>query len=390
LNVTLTAGQAMGFFVIPNGYGWGNKGNDAEVGSSSSGNQPFYSIPHLNPEAEGERNHNVVFFDKDSELLVVGFEDVYRSHSDNDFNDIIFSLDVTPIQALVGIDDEGNVEDDGFSDLDEFVPPPGSTSYYPSQSGKATLMFEDLWPRMGDYDFNDLVVEYSYKIHRDYLGRIEALEMTYQINAIGAGYHNGFALHLPNVIKSNISSATLTNNGETTTLSPEEQTIETVLILSEDTWEDVNSRCDMYRTLADCNEAVGGEFVLAVEFAEPVEESVIGLPPYDPFIFGAEGKPHGEFSGRQWELHLKRFSGTSQFNSAWFGTHDDKSNARNSFVNKNNMPWVINIADKMSHALEGKDIQKAYPNFNRWAKSNGAEKSDWYQGKNAVIENIYN
>ena len=389
LNVTLTAGQAMGFFVIPNGYGWGTNPRDAEVGSSGSGGQPFYSIPSLNPEPAGERNHNVVFFDPDSQLLVVGFEDVYLPNSDNDYNDIIFSLDVTPIEALVGIDDSGNVEEDGFNDLDAFVPPPGSTSYYPSQSGKATLMFEDLWPRMGDYDFNDLVVEYNYKIDKDYLGRIEAVEMTYTINAIGAGFHNGFALHLPEVLKSNIASATLTHDQQSISISPEEEALETVFILSADVWEEVSTSCSMYRTVSYCNDAKDTAHTLTVEFTEPVEESSLGLPPYDPFIFATPGKPHGDFSGRQWEVHLKQFSGTSLFNADWFGMYDDSSNIVNSFVNENNMPWALNISDSLAHPLEGKDIQTAYPNFADWAKSNGAQHTDWYERINAVVENIF-
>jgi len=31
--------------------------------------------------------------------------------------------------------------------------------YYPSQDHYGTAMFEDLWPKTGDYDLNDLVID---------------------------------------------------------------------------------------------------------------------------------------------------------------------------------------------------------------------------------------
>ena len=37
---------------------------------------------------------------------------------------------------------------------------PASTVYKPAKNGYGTLMFEDMWPEMGDYDFNDFVINY--------------------------------------------------------------------------------------------------------------------------------------------------------------------------------------------------------------------------------------
>ncbi|MCL2915540.1 LruC domain-containing protein [Shewanella corallii] len=387
LDVELVAGQAMGFFVIPNG--WGFSSSYAELESSGYWNQPFYSLPHLNPEPEGEKQHNVVFYDTQSELLVIGFEDVHRRQGDNDFNDLIFSLTVTPIYALEGIDAGGSVEGEGYNLLNDTPEPAGSTSYYPSRTGYGTLMYEDMWPIMGDYDFNDLVVKYRYTIDKNYLGAVESLEMTYQIQAIGADYHNGFALHLPNVLKSNIQSASITYGQESVTLTPEADAGEVVFILSADVWADISSQCGMFRTVKDCNETMGQEYVFAVEFTEAVSESSLGLPPYDPFIFATVGKYHGNFSGRQWEVHLKEFSGTSLFNVGWMGLHDDNSNAINSFVNDNNMPWAMNLADGFAHPVERVDIQQAYPDFRTWVLSSGGEKTDWYERRKAVLEKIF-
>lgn len=389
LDVTLTAGQAMGFFVIPNG--WGFSSSYAELESSGYWNQAFYSLPHLNPEPDGVKQHNVVFYDTQSELLVIAFEDYYRMQGDNDFNDMIFSLDVTPIGALEGINDDGTVGDDNYNVLieEEEPTPIASSNYYPSASGYATIMFEDRWPQMGDYDFNDLVVKYRYYLEKDGSNNLSSFELKYNIQAIGAEYHNGFALHLPNVTKANIKAASIQKSGETHTLIPEEGASEVIFILSEDVWQDVSTNCSMFRTMPSCKDAISSEFVLNVEFNQPVTQSSIGLPPYDLFIFASEGKPHGEFTGRQWEVHLKEFAGTSLFNQGQYGLYDDNSNGSNSFVNSNNFPWALNVLDSIDQPSEGKDILKGYPDFAQWVINSGQSYTNWYKPVRSVENYIY-
>lgn len=388
LDVTLTAGQAMGFFVIPNG--WGFSSSYAELESSGYWNQAFYSLPHLNPEPDGVKPHNVVFYDAQSELLVIAFEDYYRMQGDNDFNDMIFSLDVTPVGALEGINNDGTVEDDNYNVLTEEEPySPSSSTYYPSASGYATIMFEDRWPRMGDYDFNDLVVKYRYYLEKDASDNLLSLELKYHIQSIGAEYHNGFALHLPNVSKANIKAASLVKAGETFALQPEQNASEVIFILSEDVWQEISTSCSMFRTMPSCKDDISSQFVFNVEFNQPVTQLSVGLPPYDLFIFASENKPHGEFTGRQWEVHLKEFSGTSMFNQGQYGLHDDNSNGSNSFVNSNNFPWVINVLDDIDQPSEGNDILKGYPDFQEWVINSGQSHTNWYKPERSVGSYVY-
>ncbi len=389
MDVTLTAGQAMGFFVMSNAYGWGTSTNNAELQSIGAHGQPFYSLADLNPEPAELRQHNVVFYDESTELLVIGFEDLDRRGADNDFNDLIFSVEATPVAALVGVDETGAAETGGFDPLVEPPePPPGSTTFYPSSSGFATLMFEDLWPSMGDYDFNDLVVSYRMAVSKDVDDAVQSIEMTYRIQAVGAAFHNGFALHLPNVQGSNVKSARLSYGGEETALAPEVGPSETVFILSADVWQDVTNDCPMFRTISSCMSQISEQFTFTVEFHDAVTEQSIGSPPFDPFIFASASHPRGSYDARAWEVHLKEFSGTSVFNASLFGVLDDASNSVNSFVNANNMPWAMNISDAFAHASESKDILLAYPDFEQWVLSAGAEKPDWYKKENGVAVHI--
>jgi LruC domain-containing protein len=65
------------------------------------------------------------------------------------------------------------------------------TVFVPGQNSVMTLLFEDNWPNMGDYDFNDMVIEAWGKLRfeSDYLRFIE-LQAT--VVASGATFHNGF------------------------------------------------------------------------------------------------------------------------------------------------------------------------------------------------------
>lgn len=61
---------------------------------------------------------------------------------------------------LMNIDDS---DGDGVADGEDAYPSDSNRAYnsvYPSANGFGTLAFEDLWPNKGDYDFNDVVVDY--------------------------------------------------------------------------------------------------------------------------------------------------------------------------------------------------------------------------------------
>ncbi len=50
-------------------------------------------------------------------------------------------------------------------DLDDYPNDPDRATdvYYLISMSPGTLAFEDLWPGKGDYDFNDLVLDYRFK-----------------------------------------------------------------------------------------------------------------------------------------------------------------------------------------------------------------------------------
>ena len=360
LKVQLRSGEGLGFILLQNG--WGYSGPEIKPD-----NAKIYTHRALNA---GQSPQNVMFLDELNKFFVLGFEDIING-GDQDYNDLLVSLNVTPYEAVIP----------GTTPL----PPTGGTgggvTNYPSLTGKATLMFEDLWPSIGDYDFNDVAIEYN--MQRFLVGTDNLLKLTgnFQLTSYGAKFHNGFALHLPGVDKNNVKNVSLRRNGSTVTHRVIEQApSELVIVISPDLKTELNSLCN-----GDLNCM---NFNLSIEFNNPVAKSVVGLPPYDPFIFAIDGKDHGNYSNRNWEVHLKEFAGTSLFNSAYMGTNDDRSSAVNSFVSGNNMPWAVNIADKVNVPKENIDISTAYPQFVNWVLSSGVSSTQWYKAENATSGTI--
>ncbi|NLS11995.1 LruC domain-containing protein [Vibrio sp. SM6] len=400
LDVALLPGQALGFFLIPNGWGGGFN----SIGSLGPWNSPFYSLSSLNPESSAEnRRHNVAFIDVENEFLVIGFEDLYRPHGDNDFNDLLFTVSVTPFSAIDGVDVEG-VLNDNFQPLVPVDSDQLTTSVYPTANGYATLAFEDRWPQMGDYDFNDVVWRYRITEQLTAAQAVKRIDIDYTLQAMGAGYANGYALHLPNVDAANISSLAVKRNGSLVEHTVLQSGSDTVLVISPNLQHDlqalgqIDATCPYYRTQTAClgqQDENALSFTLSVEFDTAVARNLIGTPPYDGFIFAAAGEYHGSFvaspPGMSWQTHLKAFAGTSEMDNTLFGLLDDASNATSHFVTPNNMPWAINLRDEWDHPIENKDISHAYLQFVDWVDSEGESNTGWYMAPEAqsVISNTH-
>ncbi|MDZ7777449.1 MAG: LruC domain-containing protein [Bacteroidales bacterium] len=97
-------------------------------------------------------------------------------------------------------DDPSDTDGDGVADeLDAYPDDPDRAfnNYTPSENSYATLAYEDLWPSKGDYDFNDLVIDYRFNQITNADNLVVDLEASFVVQAIGAGFQNGFAFQLP-------------------------------------------------------------------------------------------------------------------------------------------------------------------------------------------------
>jgi LruC domain-containing protein len=198
LMIELTAGQSIGFFINSNGW----DGTRGKQKSSFLYDQPFYTLESLNPTVGLGQRYHVIFNDTRSStesgsgFFAFGFEDILTSTGDKDYNDLIFNVEVTPISAVENYQ-EATVIESVNSQVNK---------------KKGVLAFEDNWPLIDDYDFNDAVIAYDITTTLDGDNNndsVKSITLIYQIQAIGASFHNGLAVRVPGLSESMIETVTL-------------------------------------------------------------------------------------------------------------------------------------------------------------------------------------
>lgn len=369
---------------------WFFKANAFLGKTIGAGYGTYYSDKRFNPESNvNNRKHNVLLKDNSRQLLLIGFEDLNREtgSSDEDFNDGVFYSTVTPYTAVKQdiykpIDTPTDTDGDGVGDSRDEYPTDKDkafNNYYPAKDQVGTLAFEDLWPNKGDYDFNDLVLDYNYNQISNADNKVVEVNAKLTVRAIGASIRNPFAIEF-NTTADNVKSVTgqllnkgifkLNNNGT------EEGQSKAVVPVFEDPFSVLGYTGSIVNTVSGGAYSEPKTIDLNIKFNNPVSLSEFGTAPFNPFIV-VGGK-------RGMEVHLPGGAPTALVDESLFGTGDDNTDlkAQKYYMSDKYLPWAINLPVKFDYPAEKQDITKAYLMFNNWAKSRGFNYMDWYQYKN--------
>lgn len=276
-----------------------------------------------------------------------------------------------------GPDSDGDGVIDTYDDYPN-DPTKAFNNYFPSE-GPASLAFEDLWPSKGDYDFNDLVVDYQFKTVTNSRNKVSEVVAKFIIRAAGAGFENGFGFQLPvpipdaditvtgSSIKHNVVK--LNSNGTEAGQS------KTTIIVFDDVFDLMTNP----GIGVGVNTTPGAPYVtpdtlnITMTFKPDTYSTLdIGLEKFNPFIIIDKSR------GR--EVHLPDYPPTSLADLTLFGTGDDNSNVASAryYKTQSNLPWAINISSSFSYTHETAQILNGYRYFATWAQTNGAAKTDWY------------
>ena len=166
--------------------------------------------------------------------------------------------------------------------------------FTPSEAVYGTLAFEDQWPKMGDYDFNDFVMNYSYELEKGDNNMITALKLTFTPIAKGAASwtHIGVGIELPlsadNIDEAKSEGATLEEGNDRATFI---------------VWNDVNTAFGTTEGYVNTEGAAVGVSAIPVEVTVRLKTPVSSLltQKFNPFIF---------VNSRQREIHLVDYKPT--------------------------------------------------------------------------------
>lgn len=384
------AGTVIGWFIVADG--WQKK--------TVSETQPiFYSNPQFNPEANSEKKkHFVPVYDDAVGFYGIGFEELNRelSYCDHDFNDLVFNAIVVPFSAASlananHLFSSADSDGDGIMNtLDQYPNDPlrAYNNYYPSSGTMGSLVFEDLWPATGDYDFNDLVVDYQYNMVTNANNKVVDIKIKSVVRAIGASFHNGFGISLNTVPASvaSVSGNSLLNSYISVAANGTENGQDKATIILFDDAFDLLQRPGVGTGV---NTEQGAPYMtpdtlrVTIALTTPVNLSDLGPLPYNPFMI--RNKERG------YEIHLPDNPPTKLADLSIYGTDQDTSDPATGryYKTATNLPWALNIPVSFSYPFEKISILRAYPRFGEWAESSGTLYPDWYQNLAGYRDPLY-
>lgn len=264
---------------------------------------------------------------------------------------------------------------DGVSDGSDCYPSDPNKAFC-NTYGPSTVAFEDLWPYKGDYDLNDVVVNYTYTVITNASNNVVRVEANYQLMATGGVFNNGFGVQFP-VNRSQVSSV------EGATLEAGQS--KAVLVL----FTDMRQEMSKYNTIKGEALSTRKTYEVAFNITSGPSLATFGLGAYNPFIWnGTAG------FGRGYEIHLPGQMPTDLATPGLFGTGSDATNVGNgdTYVSKDGrFPWAINIPTTFEYPVEKADINTAYTKFATWVSSGGTQFNDWYTNASGYrnAANIY-
>jgi LruC domain-containing protein/uncharacterized repeat protein (TIGR01451 family) len=247
-------------------------------------------------------------------------------------------------------------------------------------TGFGTLAFEDLWPGKGDYDFNDLVLDYKFEITTNSSNYINEVVGTFVIKAFGAGLENGFGFQLSdNIDQTAISVSGSHITGSYITFAgngvEDGQSKPTIIVFD-----------NAYNEMTPPGGSIGVNTTPGATYITPVTIVItitfpmgtytsadLDIANFNPFLIVNQN--------RGVEVHLPNYQPTDLVDESLFGTANDDSDPTSEkyYKTENNLPWVVNIYESFDYPVEKANITATHLKFVDWATSGGNSFADWYK-----------
>ena len=351
-------GTRIGFILKT--QGWAMQGNNYSILCDNDGKNKYYNSKYncwcttteglsfakqvsnetiKNPIENGESRGAKFSYKTENgdNFTIISFEDAM---DDKDFDDLIFAL------KPVGV----------------FAPVPEIENKKSSTTG--VYAFEDLWPKKGDYDLNDVVVNAKHEKEFNDKGKI--VKETFYLTT----YQNYVEL---------TSGLALTLN---TVVTPETIVMKKITAGATDAEEtEFTQEGSVYYLTDDVKGELGTTYILELTYKTALSSSG-DLASIQPFIYRSEGE-------QNWEVHIPMEAPTEKMNSDYFGKEDDCSNpaAGLYFVRQGDYPFAFYLKGANISAFEetilkreneSKPIDELFPGFLEWSTSHGGTNRDWY------------
>lgn len=267
--------------------------------------------------------------------------------------------DLTTFRIFTEDTEEIDTDGDGVLDRDDSYPEEAEKAFEmftPSKYGTGTIAFEDLWPSYGDYDFNDVALNYQAIAILNSDNKAVQIDFIIRVKANGAGFTNGFGIEIEGVPSSLVESVTgpvytqnyisLNSNGT------EASQQNAVVIFTDDQDNFLN------------------ETTVSVVFTQPITTEQLGVAPFNPFLIRNKVRSN--------EVHLP-YKSTTDLGENIQDFDGQNRDSDGDYISDTGFPWAISIIHDFKTPKESVKIYDAYNYFNDWAASGGLDSKDWYK-----------
>lgn len=271
-------------------------------------------------------------------------------------------------------------------DIDDTDPNAAYNSYFPSASDMATMMFEDNWPGRGDYDMNDVVVDFNVYWATNAQNQATGMTVQWKLRAAGAQNKLAMALQLDGLAVGAVSAVESTLSRSGSIFQTNDKGLETgqshpVIPLFDDVSDVFGSVNKMVNTYQGQTYYNSNTETLTIHFASPVAMRNVAESQLNFFVVASSH----ENPTRHREIHFP-----------WQGRTDlgkkhttENTDPDNEYLTVDGMMWGIMVPRSIKYPREGVIMEDAYPAYGAWYKSNGAQNEDWYLNGQVNEEKVY-
>lgn len=333
------AGYTVGWFMYADGYNQ----SENEIDITKQVASGFSNLLASNQVLGQQRQNFVSVKDETSGKVIIGVED----GANNSYCDLLFYVNASK-----------TIEEP--NDRPVITPDDGNEPEKPdvTETKTGTLAFEDIWPGGGDYDMNDVIVEYNRAVSFDKKNQVTKIVDTFTPVHDGAVFANAFAYQVDKGQFGKMTFSATTEGIHT------ESATSSIIVCP-------NVKQAIQKVYTITREFTGGSF------------NKKDLKSYNPYIIVkyAEGQ-----KGRT-EVHLPKHEATSLADLSLAGTQKDAY-----YIDKEGAyPFAIDIPIlNFISVTEKKSIDTEYPNFKAWADSKGEKYTDWYNKSCKLTLKAYN
>lgn len=236
-----------------------------------------------------------------------------------------------------------------------------SWNHFPSGNTFYFVAYEDMYPKLGDYDFNDLVVAYKVQFGLNSDNKVVKIVGSAYLMAKGAAYSHDWHLRftLPGTVKTAVKCTTSLPTTPQTDIpcngvNPPVAAGTADVTVFADTGKIFPSQFTDYRkvftnTLFGAAYLKGPKSTFNISFDQPVDLANIGNAPFDPYLYVRDTKQTVQLL---------------QVNPA--------------IQDANGYPYAMLMPTGWNWPYEKTDIRTTYPQFINFTASLGASSVNWY------------